>query len=169
MIASCRLVDDAAALRADPVLQRLQSCPVVGEAFRLAIAQAMGVEMIFRDVDADGIIHDLFVSRSCHTRQGCSLLHYLFGFIKRAGVIHLENGPQRPGHHRSIPRHPSGRCSGPRGGIRIARIRMPGKSNRQGHFHGRLPGGSWGAVGAERGRAFIEHHLAIESGLGGGV
>ena len=43
---------------------------------------------------------------------------------------------------------------------------MPGKSNRQGHFHGRLSGGSWGAVGAERGRAFIEHHLAIESGLG---
>ena len=53
--------------------------------------------------------------------------------------------------------------------IRFARIRMPGKSNRQGHFHGRLSGGSWGAVGAERGRAFIEHHLAIESGLGGGV
>jgi hypothetical protein len=50
-----------------PLDERLMSGPVVIEASALAVVQTVGVEMVFRDVDADGIVLHLFRAFACHS------------------------------------------------------------------------------------------------------
>jgi uroporphyrinogen-III synthase len=40
---------------------------VVGEATARAVGQAMGVETVFRHIDADGIVLHLFRASACHS------------------------------------------------------------------------------------------------------
>jgi hypothetical protein len=50
-----------------PFDERCVAAPVVGEPSALAVAQAMRVEMVFRDIDADGIVEHLFRAFACHS------------------------------------------------------------------------------------------------------
>jgi hypothetical protein len=43
------------------------AAPVVSETSALAVAQAMSVEMVFRDIDADGVVEHLFRAFACHS------------------------------------------------------------------------------------------------------
>jgi hypothetical protein len=42
------------------------SAPTVGEPLRGAIGQSIGVEMVFRHIDAEGIVFHLFLASACH-------------------------------------------------------------------------------------------------------
>jgi hypothetical protein len=48
-------------------LTRWRSSPVVGEPPRGAVDQSMGVEMVFRHIDANGIVVHLFRASACHS------------------------------------------------------------------------------------------------------
>jgi hypothetical protein len=41
---------------------------VVGETSALAVSQAMSVEVVFRDIDANGVVLHLFHAFACHSR-----------------------------------------------------------------------------------------------------
>jgi hypothetical protein len=43
------------------------AAPVVDETPAPAVSQAMGVEMVFRDIDADGVVLHLFRAFACHS------------------------------------------------------------------------------------------------------
>ena len=60
VIGAGRLEGDARDLRSDPADQRRVPGGVVGDAAGLAARPAAGVEMVFRDVDADGRLAHLF-------------------------------------------------------------------------------------------------------------
>jgi hypothetical protein len=68
VIGTGRLEDDAhdRHLRA-PLHKRLTPALVVGEATARAVGQATSVEMVFRDIDADGIVLHLFRAFACHS------------------------------------------------------------------------------------------------------
>ena len=68
VIGASRLEDDAPdrRLRA-PLHKRLAPTLVVGEATARAVGQAMSVEMIFRDIDANSIVLHLFHAFACHS------------------------------------------------------------------------------------------------------
>ena len=51
----------------EPLHERLTPALVVGEATARAVGQAMGVEMVFRDINANGIILHLFRAFACHS------------------------------------------------------------------------------------------------------
>src|SRR5690606_30908847 len=64
VIGTSRLIDDAAAGLSQPVDEGCVALRVVAKATACAIAravgvEAVGVEMVFRDVDADGIVRHL--------------------------------------------------------------------------------------------------------------
>jgi hypothetical protein len=50
-----------------PFDERPMAAPVVGETSALAVAQAMSVEMAFRDIDAEGIVLHLFRAFACRS------------------------------------------------------------------------------------------------------
>ena len=60
VIGARRLEDDARDLRADPAQEPPVPGRVVADAEALAVRPAAGVEMVFRDVDADGRLAHLF-------------------------------------------------------------------------------------------------------------
>src|SRR5690606_21396492 len=55
----CRFVDNACTWPAKPGDKGLVAGLAVGETAACAVAHAMGIEMVFRDVDADGIFRHL--------------------------------------------------------------------------------------------------------------
>src|SRR5690606_6489521 len=59
VIGTSRLIDDAAAGLSQPVDEGCVALRVVAKATACAVAGAVGVEMVFRDVDADGIVRHL--------------------------------------------------------------------------------------------------------------
>ena len=88
-----RRVDDTAGFRAEPAAEGLQPVGGVGKAGACPVRQAMGIKMVFRDVDADGSVHDLFVSRSCRYEAGAGAPPPVSVRVaKKAGVIILGNG-----------------------------------------------------------------------------
>jgi hypothetical protein len=50
-----------------PFDQGFVAALVIGETSARAIGQAMDIEMVFRDIDADGIVLHLFRAFACHS------------------------------------------------------------------------------------------------------
>ena len=68
MIGPGRFEDDAVRRRLrEPFDERLVAALVVGETPGGAVGQPMGVEMVFRHIDADGIVLHLFRASACHS------------------------------------------------------------------------------------------------------
>ena len=105
----------------------MPACSIVCETHRLAVTQTMRIKMVFRDVDADGIIHDLFVSRPCHTRQGLFPPPLSVRVFRKGG-----NDPSSVRFFKTKPLaihscRPRAAAQQPGGDIRIARTRIPEK------------------------------------------
>ena len=103
--------DEADAVRgADPAEERPVSGGIVGDATGLAVRPAAGVEMIFRDVDADGRCRSSFpVPHACHASLA---LGFPFGSREGRGAIQLSNGPIGSAVMRRA-RRPTGPCRSP--------------------------------------------------------
>ena len=68
MIGSGRFEHDTISRRLrEPFDERFVASPVVGEPPRGALGQSMGVEMVFRHIDANGIVVHLFRASACHS------------------------------------------------------------------------------------------------------
>ena len=68
LIGAGRLEHDAVCRSVcEPFDQCFVTALVVGKAPACAVGQAVGVEMVFRDIDADGIVVHLFRASACHS------------------------------------------------------------------------------------------------------
>jgi hypothetical protein len=68
MVGPGRLEHDPVCRRLrQPLDERSMAALVVGEAPGSAVGQAIGVEMVFRHIDADGIVVHLFRAFACHS------------------------------------------------------------------------------------------------------
>ena len=68
MVGPGRFEHDAVCRRLrQPLDERSLAALVVGEAPGRAVGQPMGVKMVFRDIDADGIVLHLFRAFACHS------------------------------------------------------------------------------------------------------